>query len=180
MAKCKLDSDEPKLHIVGSIPEADVREGLRKLRDKVAQNHNSSMWFPYPMKGFPDYANKVWEWDFKPTGDRSSTRPGWRVFAYIPNPAGPEPILARPFLGWDKSKAPKGNEAPFIANALKKFLSERIKIEVEEEIFRHTVQGERNIATCQLCWESFESADVEELEILKVTHKQDCPRHPPL
>ncbi len=179
MAKCKLDSDEPKLSIVGNIPEANVREGLSKLRNKVAHNHNISMWFRYSLKGFPDYANKVWEWDFKPTGDRSATRPGWSVFAYVPTPRGPEPILARPFLCWDKSQAPRGNEVPTIVAALKKFLSEHVRIEVEEETFRHTVDGPRNIATCQLCWESFESADLEQLEILKATHKLDCPGHPP-
>jgi hypothetical protein len=180
LAKCNLDIDEPKLTIFGNASESDLRDGLIALRDKVAKDHNISMWFSHPMPGFPEYVNKVWEWDFKPTGDRSFTRPGWRLMAYVPDPSGPEPILARPFVCWDKSQAPKGNQQKFIAKALKKFLSETVKIEAEEDIFRYTMDGKgNNIALCQLCWDRVESGDLEELEILKAVHKQDCPGHPP-
>jgi hypothetical protein len=138
------------------------------------------MWFPHPMTGFPEYHNKVWEWDFKPTGEHSHTRPGWRLLAYIPDPKGPEPILARPFICWDKSQAPKKNQQVFIANALKKFLSKTVKVVAEEEVFHHQVDREgKNIALCQLCWEHVESFDMEELDILKAAHKQDCLGHPP-
>lgn len=139
-----------------------------------------SGWFNHPMPGFPDYYNKVWEWDFRPTGERSSTRGGWRLLAYIPDSRGAEPLLARPFICWDKAEAPKKNQEKFIAKALKKFLASRIVVEMEEEIFHHTVDGKGlNIALCQLCWERIESHDLEELEILKNTHKPECPRHPP-
>ena len=113
-------------------------------------------------------------------GERSYTRPGWRLFAFVPNPDGPEPTLARPFVCWDKSQAPRKNQEAFIAKALKKFLSQHIVVEQEEEIFHHTVDGQgKNIALCQRCWDRVESFDLEELEILKDTHKQDCPGHPP-
>jgi hypothetical protein len=180
LAKCKLDIDEPKLHIIGNAEDADFQNGLKSLRDKLANDHTLSNWFPHPMPGFPAYKDKVWKWDFKPTGERSSTRPGWRLLAYVPNPKGAEPILARPFLCWDKSKAPKGNQEKFLAEALKKFLSATVKIAPEEETFRHQVDGQgKTIALCQLCWDRVESADVEELELLKATHKQDCAGHPP-
>ena len=181
MSKCTLDIDEPDLVIIGKASESNLREGLAALRDKVAGNHKLSMWFPHPMPGYPEYTNKVWEWDFKPTGERSSTRPGWRLLAYIPNPNGPEPILARPFVCWDKSEAPKKNQEKFVASALKKFLSAKIKVEAEEDPFRYTVDGEgKNIAVCQICWERVEAADLEELELLKEAHKQECVGHSPL
>ena len=69
---------------------------------------------------------------------------------------------------------------PFIAQALKKFLAETIRIEAEEEVFRRIVDGQgKNIAVCQLCWDRVESFDLAELEILEDTHKQDCPGKPP-
>jgi hypothetical protein len=177
--KCKLDADEPKLSIMGSFPKASIREGLRKLRDKVANDHTLSTWYKYQFRGYGNYANQVWEWDFKPPGDRSSTRPGWRVFAFVPHPEGPEPILARPFLCWDKSKAPKGNEIPVIIEALKKFLSEHVTIELEEEVFKKVVDGDCHVACCQLCFETLKAANAEDLEVLMDTHKPDCPRKPP-
>lgn len=164
---------------MGSFPEASIREGLRKLRDKVAEDHTLSNWFPYQFRGYADYANQVWEWDFKPTGDRSATRPGWRVFAFVPHPEGPEPILARPFLCWDKSKAPKGNEIPVIVNALKKFLSQRVQVKVEEETFRQTIDGDLHIASCLLCYETLKANSADELDILKDTHTPECPKKPP-
>ena len=180
MAKCNLDIDEPKLVVHGNVSNVALRGGLTKLRDKVAQDHTASMWFAHPMKGFQQFAKKVWEWDFKPAGDRSSTRPGWRVLAYVPNPHGPEPILARPFVCWDKAQAPKKNAVPFIAEALKKFLSETVRIEPEEEVFRRVVDAEgKNIAVCQICWDRVESFDLTELEIMEDAHKQDCRGKPP-
>src|SRR5208283_1119731 len=132
------------------------------------------------MMGFPEYHNKVWEWDFKPTGDRSHTRPGWRLLAFVPQPNGPEPILARPFVCWDKGQAPKKNQQKFIADVLKKFLSERVQIRAEEETFIDRVDGQgRNISVCQVCWDRVESFTFEELEILKAAHKQECAGHPP-
>jgi hypothetical protein len=179
LSKCKLDIDEPKLVVRGSASENSLREGLIVLRDKVARDHDMSMWFPHPMVGFPDYYNKVWEWDFKPTGDRSSTRPGWRLLAYVPHPDGPEPILARPFVCWDKSEAPKKNQQVFIAKALKKFLAETVVIDAKEDTFTYHVDGNGvHIAVCQLCWDNEQSADLEELEVLKDTHRQNCPGHP--
>jgi hypothetical protein len=181
LSKCTLDIDEPKLVINGNVTEGDLRKGLVALRDKVAQNHKASMWFRHPMPGYPEYKDKVWEWDFKPASDRSFTRPGWRLLAYVPNPNGPEPILARPFICWDKTQAPQGNQETFISNALKKFLSENIKVEVEEDIFRYSVDGQgKNIALCQRCWDRVESADLDELELLKDAHKQECAGHPPI
>lgn len=181
MSKCTLDIDEPKLVIHGKASESNLGQGLAALRDKVAINHKLSMWFNHPMPGFPDYEGKVWEWDFKPTGEHGSTRPGWRLLAYIPNPQGPEPILARPFVCWDKSEAPRKNQQKFISGALKKFLSATVRISPEEEVFRSTVDGQgKNIAVCQICWERVESVDLDELDILKDAHKQECAGHPPL
>jgi hypothetical protein len=180
LSKCNLDTHEPNLTVMGTVSEANLQGGLTQLKEKIAKEHKISGWFPHPMPGFPEYQGKVWEWDFKPTGERSSTRGGWRLLAFVPEPKGPEPILARPFICWDKGEAPKGNQEFFISKALKKFLSQHIVITSEEEVFRHTVDGQgKNIALCQLCWERLESSDLQELEILKDTHRPECVGHPP-
>ncbi len=180
MSRCNLNIDEPKLAVVSAVSAPNLRGGLEQLRDKVAKNHRMSGWFPHQMPGFPDYQNKVWEWDFRPTGERSSTRGGWRLLAYVPDARGPEPILARPFICWDKGDAPSGNQESFIANALKKFLSENVRVEAEEETFQVKVDGNAtHHGMCLLCWEHIASDDREELDILIAVHKADCPGHPP-
>ena len=179
MSKCNLDIDEPKLTVVSAVSASSLRGGLEQLRDRVAKDRRMSGWFPHPMPGFPDYQNKVWEWDFRPTGQRSSTRGGWRLLAYIPDPAGPEPILARPFICWDKEDAPSGNQEHFIAKALKKFLSQNVRIEAEEETFQVRVDSDgRHHGSCLLCWEHLQSDNRDELDIFMSAHKSDCLGHP--
>jgi len=132
------------------------------------------MWFRYPMKGFPQYKDRIWEWDFKPTGDRSATRPGWRVFAFIPDPTGHQPILARPFLCWDKNEAPRGNEVPFIVEALKKFLGQRVEIAAVEERFRRQlIENDTAISLCLTCYQTVGIATIAELDVLEDAHQCD-------
>ena len=132
------------------------------------------------MKRFPQYTNKVWRWDFAPAGDHASTRLGWRLFAYVPDYNGPEPIIARAFICWDKKEEPKNNYIPFLAKILKDFLAERIEITTEENIFIDRMDGEGvTHSLCERCYYRMESSDQAELEIFKATHKQDCPGHPP-
>jgi hypothetical protein len=180
LSKCNLDIDEPRLTVIGGVSSDSLRGGLEQLRDRLARDHHMCGFFSHPMPGFPDYYNKVWEWDFRPTGERSFTRGGWRLLAYVPDPRGPEPILARPFICWDKGDAPSGNQEHFISGALKKFLSQHIRVEAEEETFQVRVDRDgTHYGTCQLCWDHVASADRDELDTLMSAHKSDCPGHPP-
>jgi hypothetical protein len=45
------------------------------------------------------------KWDFEPSGNKSYTRKGWRLYAYVPDPNASEPILAQAFLAYDKNAA---------------------------------------------------------------------------
>jgi hypothetical protein len=111
------------------------------------------------MPGFPDYQNKVWKWDFGPSGERSSTRKGWRLIAYVPEPNAPEPIPARAFLCYDKDEEPKGNPAKFLADTLKEFLSATRKIEPTPDRFRRQPLADGKFVS--LCYECFEQIFTE-------------------
>jgi hypothetical protein len=137
VAKCKLDLSDSKLRILGgNLSDSSLQSGLTELQTKLLKDHRSSHWVPHPMPGYPQYANKIWKWDFAPVGERSSSRPGWRLLAYVPDPQAPEPIPARAFVGWDKDRQPKGNPAKFIADVLKEFLSLTVTVTATPDRFR--------------------------------------------
>jgi hypothetical protein len=126
------------------------------------------------MKHFPEYHNKIWEWDFAPSGDRSRTRKGWRLFAYVSDSRSPEPIHAVAFVCFDKSEAPKNQEyAKFIAGILKAFLAETVEIKIEEDRFRRVVNSDGE--TVSLCYECCEtvliSADPADVDLAESTHE---------
>jgi hypothetical protein len=158
---------------VGNDPE--LRAGLIKLRDLVAKDHKLSGFFNQPMKGYPDYQNKIWKWDFRPEGATSSTRKGWRLYAYVSDRNAPEPILAAPFAYYSKGNDPGGNYADYVAKALKEFLSNHVSIQAEEERFKRQYHSDgRTISLCLTCFETVAmSADLDEVEIFEGTHQ--CP-----
>jgi hypothetical protein len=125
------------------------------------------------MPKFPDYQNKIWKWDFRPAGERSSTRKGWRLYAYVPDPKAPEPIPARAFLCYDKDEAPTGNHVKYVAGKLKTFLAETVDVKAEQERFRRVTNSNGEIVS--LCYECYEtvalSADVAEVEVAEGTHQ---------
>jgi hypothetical protein len=171
LAKCTLDTTDPKFRILGNAGDADIQAGLDELRSNLAKDHKLCHFFSQPMKKFPAYQNKIWKWDFAPTGDRSSTRKGWRLFAYVSNPHGPEPILARAFVCYDKNQEPKGNPTKFLADVLKKFLAEAIKIEKTEIRFRRQIHPDgRVISICYECCELIFSSDDNEADFAEDTH----------
>jgi hypothetical protein len=112
---------------------------------------------------------------------RSGSRPcphlrttGWRLLAYVPNPNGPEPILARAFVCYDKSEESKGDPAKALAKALKKFLSDTRPVELTEDRFRRQVHPDgRTISACFACYEIIFSANDEEADIAEGVH--ECP-----
>jgi hypothetical protein len=172
LAKCTLDSSDPKFTILGNASDADLQNGLSELRATLAKDHKLSHFVCQPMKKFPAYQNKIWKWDFAPSGDRSSTRKGWRLFAYVPNPQAREPILARAFVCWDKSEEPKGNPAKFLAGVLKKFLAETIEIQKTEDRFRRQTHPDgRIISLCHECCEVVFSIDDSEADLAEDTHE---------
>jgi len=174
LAKCTLDTTDPKFRILGNANEADFQAGLDGLRSNLAKDHTLSHFFCQPMKKFPVYQNKIWKWDFAPTGDRSSTRKGWRLLAYVANPQGPEPILAKAFLCYDKNQEPTGNPTKFLAETLKKFLSEVTKVETTEVRFRRQVHPDgRVISICYECCELIFSSDDNDADLAEDTHV--CP-----
>jgi hypothetical protein len=172
LARCNLDVSHPKfLASVGNDPE--LLAGLTRLRDLVAKDHTLSGFFRQPMKGYIDYQNKIWKWDFRPDGATSSTRKGWRLYAYVPDPNAPEPIPAIPFFFYSKADDPGGNYADHVAKAIKKFLVEHVEIRVEEDRFRHQNHSDgRTISLCMKCGETVAmSIDLEEVEIFESTHE---------
>lgn len=143
--------------------------GLNELRKTVAKDHKLSGWFNHPMPGFKDYQGKIWKWDFKPENDKSATRKGWRLYAWVPDPKAAEPIPAVAFLYYDKNDTPKGGHAKFLAGVLKSFLAAAIQDERTEDRFRHQMNDKGEIVSlCYGCYEiviiSAEAAAVEAAE----------------
>lgn len=173
MARCKLDLDHPKFRIIGNASDKDLELGLTELREKLAKDHTLSGFFNQPMKHFPAHQNRVWKWDFSPTGDTSSTRKGWRLYAYRFDLDAPEPIPATAFVCYDKSEAPTGDYAKYLAKELKRFLSEIVVIEAVPDRFRHQILPDgRTISLCYGCGETVAlSLDLTEVEIGESTHE---------
>lgn len=125
------------------------------------------------MPKFPTYQNKIWKWDFAPEGDRSSTRKGWRLYAYVPDPKAPEPVPATAFLYYDKADTPSGDHTKFVAKAIKKFLEQTIEVQAVDNPFRRQVNGKGEIISlCEQCCDLvMVSADEAEVEIAEGTHQ---------
>lgn len=174
MGKCDLDLDDPNFCIFGDASDAELQVGLKELQEKLTKDHKLSKFFNQPMQHFPEYQNKIWKWDFAPGGDKSSTRKGWRLFAYVPDARAPEPILARAFLCYDKDQAPKGDHAKFLAGMLKKFLSRVINVEATADRFRRQTNSDgRIISLCYECCDVMFSADEDEATLAEGAH--ECP-----
>jgi hypothetical protein len=172
LARCKLDISHPKfLASVGDNPE--LQAGLEQLRDQVAKDHKLSSWFLQPMQGYREYQNKIWKWDFRPDGATSSTRKGWRLYAYVPDAKAPEPILATPFLFYSKADDRGGNYTEQVAKAIRKFLVEHVVVRVEEERFKKQVHSNGStISLCLKCGNTVAmSPDLEEIEAFEATHE---------
>ena len=172
MAKCELDLSHPNFRIIGNASDADLQSGLDELRNKLARDHRITGFFSQPMPKFPDYQNKIWVWDFAPEGDTTRTRKGWRLFAYVEGRAAAEPIPAVGFVCWDKQYAPKSDYAKYLAEILKKFLSDIIVPESVPERFKHQTHPDgRIISLCYQCYEPIFSENMEEAELAESAHE---------
>jgi len=170
--KCNLDLGDPHFRIIGNAPDANLQSGLQELKQKVAKDHQLSGFFSQPMKKFPDYQGKIWKWDFAPAGEATSTRKGWRLFAFVPDPKAAEPILARAFVCYDKDHDPGGNPAKYLAGVLKDFLSQTIEVAVTEDRFRRQSMGDGKIVSlCLECYETLFSADDTEADGVEAAHE---------
>jgi hypothetical protein len=175
LAKCKLDLDHPKFRVVGNASDEDLKSGLRELREKLAKNHTLSGFINQPMKHFPAHHNRVWKWDFGPARDISTTRKGWRLYAYRFDLDESEPIQATAFVCYDKNQAPSGDYAKYLAKEIKRFLAETVVVEAVETRFRRQVHPDgRTISLCHQCYETVAFSDnLDDVEALENTH--ECP-----
>ena len=175
MAKCALDLTDEKFVIIGDASDSDLQAGLKELQFKLAhQDHKLSGFVNHPMPKFPQYQNKIWKWDFAPAGASSSTRKGWRLLAYVPNPDSPEPIPARAFLCYDKDQQPKGNPAQYLAEKLKAFLSQVVvkPLATADRFRRQPLSDGKFISTCFECYYQVISDTNEDAEVAESAH--DC------
>jgi hypothetical protein len=171
VSRCALDVSDPFfLASVGDSPA--ILAGLEEIRQKVADNHRSCGWVNQPLPGFPEFQNKVWKWVWAPKGDRSATKKGWRLYAYVPDAAAAEPIPATAFYGYDKTDDP-GNYPKVLAKKLRAFLAGPAEelVKVEEKFIRR-IHNEVIISLCGECFEKVsESTDLFEVEALETTHQ---------
>jgi hypothetical protein len=172
LARCRLDLDHPKFQIIGNASEAALDAGLIELRNKVAINHKISGFFNQPMPKFPDYQNKIWKWDFAPEGDRSGTRKGWRLYAYVADPNAAEPIPAIAFLCYDKKNSPTGDPVRYLVGVIRQFLVETIKVTPVEDRFRRQTDADGTIISlCYDCCATVAmSAEIGDVEIAEELH----------
>lgn len=170
MARCRLDISHPKFRaLVGD--DADLQAGLEELRGKVAKDRALSNFFIQPMPRFPDYQNKIWKWDFAPEGLKSSTRKGWRLFAYVPDPKASEPIPATSFFVYARSESPGGNPAKELAKALRKFLADTAT-PADDQRFRRQTENENIRSLCLACYETvIVSSVISEVDAAELNHQ---------
>lgn len=175
MSKCKLDVSHPNFRSIGGASGPSFDAGIKELQDKVARDHRLSNFFPQPMPGYPQYEKKVWKWDFEPSGNKSYTRKGWRLFAYVSDPNDSEPIVAQAFLAYDKSDQPTGNPAKYLAHTLKEFLASTGKVEAKTDKFRRMPgPNGQTVSMCNDCFETIFSPNEAETEIAEARHEGIC------
>jgi hypothetical protein len=173
LSKCKLDLIHPKFRVAGNASDKDLQSGLDALSKLIAQDHLLSGFTPMRMKRHPEHQNRVWRWDFRPAGETSSTRGGWRLYAYRFDLAEQEPVTATAFLCYDKDEAPTGDYVKFLVKELKRFLAETASVEAEEDRFRRQdLPDGTTISMCYGCGETAaRSADLAEVELGESTHE---------
>jgi hypothetical protein len=171
LAKCQLEIDHPNFRFANAQP---VVAGLKKLCHLVARDHKLSGWVPHPMPGWKQFQNRIWKWDFRPDGERSSTRKGWRVYAWVPDASAPEPIPAFAFLCYDKDETPRGDHTKFLAGELKKFLADLRSPEIDEPRFRHQVNGAGDtVSICTDCY-GLVIISQDEIAIAEAENSHQC------
>ena len=173
MAKCKLDLTHPNFRIAGNASDKDLQSGFDALKKLIEQDHTLSGFTKMHMKRRPEYQNRVWRWDFRPAGETSATRKGWRLYAYRFDLEEQEPVTATAFLCYDKDEAPTGDYVKFLVKELKRFLAETETVVIQESRFRRQALADGNtMSLCYGCGESVGvSADEGELDLAESTHE---------
>ena len=176
MARCSLDTSKPKFRkLIARYLAAhpSLQGGLDELTDKVSKDYDLCNRVNHPMPAYPQYQGKVWKWDFKPQGiEQSSTRKGWRLFAYVPDPKASGTVPAVAFLCYPKKDEPAGNPAKWVADALKAFLVEEVIRDNPTARFRRTIDSDgRTHSLCLNCCEHVFMSDVPaEIEAAEASH----------
>jgi hypothetical protein len=183
LARCALSISHPNFAAICPT-DPELISGLNVLCNHVAKDHKLCNWVNHPMPGYPEYQNRIWKWDYRPDpSDRSATRKGWRLFAYVADPTAAEPIPAVAFLCYDKAHDPGGNYPKFIIGKLRKFLA-GVKVAKPEERFkRQTDPDGRTRSLCLSCFASVcVSADRCEIEAAETAHccpeNSNCSHYP--
>lgn len=173
MPKCKLDLSHPKFRVAGDASDKALQSGLEALSKLIAEDCGLSGGYIQPMKRHPEHRNRIYKWDFRPEGETSHTRKGWRLYAYRFNLEEEEPFTVTAFLCYDKDEAPKGDYVKFLVKELKRFLSETITVEISESRFRRQeLPDGTTISLCYGCGESpGTSSDEGELDLAESTHE---------
>jgi len=159
--------------VAGDASDEALKSGLDALSKLLAQNHTLSGFFNQPMRRHPEHQNRVWRWDFRPEGETSGTRKGWRLYAYRFNLDETDPLTATAFLCYDKDEAPKGDYVTFTLKELKRFLAETETVEIQESRFRRQdLPDGTTISLCYGCGETVgKSPDEGDLDIAESTHE---------
>ena len=173
MAKCKLDLTHKKFRIAGDASDKALQAGLAELVKLVGRDQKLSGGFTQPMKKHPEYQNRLLKWDFRPLGETSSTRKGWRLYAYRFDLQEKDPFTATAFLCYDHDEAPTSDYVKFLVKELKRFLAETETIEIAESKFRRQdLSDGTTISLCYGCGEpTVRSADPAELDLAESTHQ---------
>lgn len=173
MAKCTLDLTHAGFRVAGNASDANLLSGIDKLTKLIAQDHFLSGFTTMRMARHPEHQNRVWRWDFRPEGETSSTRGGWRLYAYRFDLNEPEPVTATAFLCYDKDEAPTGDYVKFLVKELKRFLASLPPVEAVEDKFKRQVLSDgTTVSMCYGCGEPVaKSEDLGEIELSESTHE---------
>jgi hypothetical protein len=159
----------------GLSSDSEIADGLKTLCALVLRDRKLSSWVNHPMPGYPNYHNRIWKWDFKPDNSgHSSTRKGWRLFAFVPDLLMSDPIPATAFFCYDKQNEPAGNPPSWISAVLQKFLAEESPAPTtEDEKFRRQLQPDGfTRSLCHTCYATVAvTADLQECKAAEDAHQ---------
>jgi hypothetical protein len=92
LAKSTLDLDHPYFQKAIRKLQSDPQftEGLVEAQRLIEANHEACHRVVQPMgKKYPECHDRIWKYDWAPSGSRSATRKSWRMVVIVPDPFSP-------------------------------------------------------------------------------------------